>query len=71
MSALNDKIVLVGFYVVTGGERWRSNSGWTSADPLSEWEGVTVDAAGRVTKLSQDSSNLSGMTILTTSDVSY
>ena len=60
------------FYEATGGEQWMmSDRAWMSAAPLSEWEGVTVGAAGRVTKLSLDSRNLSGMTILTTSDVSY
>ena len=70
MSAETDKRVLEGFYEITGGERWTSNRRWMSAAPLSEWEGITVDAAGRVTKLSQEGSNLSGLTILTSSDAS-
>jgi len=63
--------VLEGFYKATGGERWRSSRGWMSAAPLSEWEGVTVDAAGRVTQLSLVGRNLSGMTILSSSGASY
>ena len=59
------------FYEATGGSRWRNSRGWMSAAPLNEWEGVTVDASGRVTKLLLEAINLSGITILTSSDASY
>jgi hypothetical protein len=61
--------VLEAFYEATGGNQWLSDSGWMSAAPLCEWEGVTVDAAGRVTRL-EDYGHLSGITILTSFDAS-
>ena len=71
MFTESDRIVLEAFYEATGGSRWRNSRGWMSAAPLNEWEGVTVDASGRVTKLLLEAINLSGITILTSSDASY
>ena len=61
-STENDRRVLETFSEATGG--WRSR-GWMTSAPLSEWDGVTVDAAGRVTELLLLGKNLSGMIMLT------
>ena len=66
-----ESIALGAFYGATGGSRWRNNRGWMSAAPLSEWEGVTVNASGRVIKLMLVYIKLRGITILTYTDASY
>jgi len=53
--------VLQALYEVTGGEQWKRRRGWMSADPLSEWEGVTINSSGRVTELHLIANNLCGI----------
>ena len=67
----SDRRVLAALYEATGGEQWTSNRGWMSAAPVSVWEGVTVDATGRVTKCRLEGRNLSGITMLTFFHASY
>jgi hypothetical protein len=71
MFTESDRRVLVALYETTGGERWTINRGWMSTAPLSEWEGVSVEATGRVTKCLLEDRNLSGITMLTFSHASY
>jgi hypothetical protein len=61
---MSDRRVLVALYEATVVERWTIDKKWMSAAPLSEWEGVTVDAIGRVTKCRLGCRNLSGITML-------
>ncbi len=58
--ALTDREILEIFYRATGGEDWYSQGGWMSEPLIQDWEGVTVDATGRVRELSQVHNNLSG-----------
>ena len=44
----SDWEVLVEFYNSTNGRYWTNHTNWLSHRPLSEWAGVTTDAAGRV-----------------------
>ena len=51
-SAATDRAALVAFYdTCSEGVPWRNSANWKTARPLSEWYGVTTDAAGRVTRL--------------------
>jgi hypothetical protein len=56
--------VLQALYAATGGEQWEEKTGWMSDDPLSQWEGVTINTSGRVTRLELTSNNLRGTTLL-------
>jgi hypothetical protein len=58
--ALTDREILEILYHATGGEDWYSQDGWMSEASIGNWEGVTVDATGRVRELSQTHNNLSG-----------
>ena len=55
----SDKEVLVKLYQATQGDSWRSNDGWLSDAPISEWFGVTV-RDDRVVELNLSYNNLSG-----------
>ena len=48
-------------YAVTGGEQWKRKRGWMSAAPISEWEKVTINSSGRVTRLDLSYNNLCGI----------
>ena len=50
-SLETDREALVALYNATGGPDWSSNNNWLSDVPISEWEGVTTDDNGRVTRL--------------------
>jgi hypothetical protein len=53
--------VLQALYAVTGGEQWKGKTGWMSAAPLSEWQGVTINSSGSLTKLNLMTKNLCGI----------
>ena len=55
----SDRAALEAFYHATDGPGW-SGRGWLTAAPISEWEGVTTDARGRVTALRLGYRGLSG-----------
>ena len=59
-SVATDRAVLEGLYDATGGDTWRKSENWKTTAPLDEWEGVTTDAAGRVTVLWLNSNGLTG-----------
>ena len=59
-SVETDRAVLEALYDATGGEAWSNSSNWKTTAPLDEWEGVTTDAAGRVTVLRLNSNGLTG-----------
>ena len=50
-SVQTDRAALVALYNATNGANWDDNDNWLSAKPLGEWEGVTTNAQGRVTRL--------------------
>ena len=55
-----DREALVAVYNATNGETWYESDNWLSDAPLGEWEGVTTDDDGRVTRLSLGRNDLSG-----------
>ena len=55
-----DREVLVALYNATDGPNWRRRNNWLSDLPLSDWEGVTTNAAGRVTSLDLYINDLDG-----------
>ena len=59
-SVKGDREALVAIYNATDGENWNRSDNWLSDAPLDEWEGVTTDDEGRVTKLEVNGNDLSG-----------
>ena len=54
-----DRAALVALYNATGGPNWTNKSNWLSAEPIGNWEGVTVTNE-RVTGLSLRKNQLTG-----------
>ena len=46
-----DRAALVALFDSTGGGAWFNTWGWKTDAPLSRWQGVTTDSAGRVTEI--------------------
>ena len=59
-SAASDRAVLVALYNATDGPNWRNNNNWLTDEPMREWDGVTTDSKGRVTRLALPSYQLTG-----------
>ena len=59
-APLSERDILEALFDATGGDNWINNENWLSDAPLGTWHGVTVDAAGHVTRLSFSGNNLSG-----------
>ena len=59
-SAKTDREALVALYNATDGENWNEIANWLSDAPLDEWEGVTTNDDGRVTRLGLHENALSG-----------
>jgi Leucine-rich repeat (LRR) protein len=57
---VSDRLALEALYKSCGGAGWERKDGWMTDAGLGEWQGVTVDAEGRVTKLSLGGNNLAG-----------
>ena len=57
-SAATDRAALVAFYDACGASLWHNHDHWKSLQPLSAWEFVTTDAAGRVTRLDLSANGL-------------
>ena len=55
-----DRAELVALYEATDGANWQRSANWLGAGPLSEWQGVEVDASGRVSALFLHQNGLSG-----------
>ena len=61
-----DRDALIALYNATGGANWDANrsrngyTNWLSSLTVGEWDGVTTDDDGRVTRLSLIGSNLTG-----------
>jgi hypothetical protein len=56
----SDRLALEALFKSCGGAGWRRKGGWMTEAALGEWDGVTVDAEGRVVKLSLGGNNLAG-----------
>ena len=59
-EALSDRDFLETLYRTTDGPKWSRSYGWLTDAPLGEWHGVTVDSAGRVTRLGLHANQLTG-----------
>ena len=55
-----ERDLLIEFYYEMNGDGWADQTGWKTRQPLSEWYGVTTDAAGHVIGLDLTANNLSG-----------
>jgi hypothetical protein len=55
-----DRLALESLFTSCGGAGWKRQGGWMTGAALGEWEGVTVDAEGRVTELFLGENNLAG-----------
>ena len=56
----SDEPALLALYHATGGPTWARRDGWATDLPLSRWFGVSVNDAGRVTRLDLPGNGLSG-----------
>jgi hypothetical protein len=56
----SDRVALEALFKSCGGADWTRKDGWMTEAELGEWEGVTVDAEGRVVKLDLVYNNLAG-----------
>ena len=57
------RYTLTLFYLLTGGDQWKCQRGqrnWLTPKNLEEWEGLTVDETGNVTKLVRSWCNIKG-----------
>ena len=59
-SVATDKAALEALYDATDGANWTTSMNWKTAQPLSEWDGITTDTDGRVTRLSLPGNQLTG-----------
>lgn len=58
-----DSIVLTRMYHALGGERWTRKAHWLTSQPVSRWEGITInqeDGQGKIAKIALPNSNVSG-----------
>jgi hypothetical protein len=60
LKQASDRLALESFFKSCGGAGWERKGGWMTEAELGEWEGVTVDAEGRVTKLDLRNNGLVG-----------
>ena len=60
-TELTDREILIKFYQSTGGDNWINNSNWCTDTPLSQWEGITTNAEGKVTRIYLNQNNLVGV----------
>ena len=55
-----DRDALIALYEATNGPNWSKRTNWLSNAPLDSWEGVSVNAEGRVTGLNLVLNDLEG-----------
>ena len=60
LKQASDRLALESFFKSCGGAGWEQKGGWMTAAELGEWEGVTVDADGRVIELALQNNGLVG-----------
>lgn len=56
---VKDSLAVVDLYNNTNGSKWINNTSWLSAQPVSNWFGITV-LNGRVNKIELQNNNLNG-----------
>ena len=56
---MSDSLALVALYNATDGSDWTNNTGWLTGT-LDTWHGVSVNSAGRVTRIDLGSNKLTG-----------
>jgi hypothetical protein len=56
----SDRLALEALFKSFGGADWTRKGGWMTEAGLGEWDGVTVDAEGRVVELELYENNLAG-----------
>ena len=61
-TARIDREALSAFYHATKGNKWLNNEGWLSNLKLKDWNGVEVNASGRVVSLHLGGGKDKGMT---------
>ena len=59
-GAENDRAALVALYNTTDGPNWSRNTNWLTDLPIGQWDGVTTDESGRVTRLAFIHGQLTG-----------
>jgi Leucine-rich repeat (LRR) protein len=60
LKQASDRLALESFFKSCGGAGWERKGGWMTEAELGEWEGVTVDAEGRVIMLRLPNNGLVG-----------
>jgi Leucine-rich repeat (LRR) protein len=60
LKQASDRLALESFFRSCGGAGWERKGGWMTEADLGEWEGVEVDAEGRVIKLRLGNNGLVG-----------
>ena len=55
-----DSLAMVDFYNSTNGPNWANHQGWLQA-PFGLWNGITIDATGRVTTINLFDNDLQGI----------
>ncbi len=58
-GAVQDSLALVALYNATDGPNWARNANWLTG-PLNSWQGITLDAEGRVVTVALASNQLNG-----------
>ena len=56
-----DREALVALYDATDGPNWSRSNSWLGDGPIGEWEGVTTNAEGRVSRLNLGANDLRGV----------
>ena len=56
----SERDALVALYNATVGPDWTNSAGWLTDAPVGQWQGVTIDAGGRVSGLDLQNNALSG-----------
>ena len=60
VESATDREALVALYNATGGANWTNNDGWLTNATIGQWQGVTTDVNGRVTRLDLSDNQLTG-----------
>jgi hypothetical protein len=60
LKQASDRLALESFFKSCGGAGWERKGGWMTEAELGEWEGVKVDAEGRVIELVLENNGLVG-----------
>ena len=71
VGAHRDRLVLAALYNATGGADWTESRNWKTEEALGEWDGVAVNAEGRVTALRLSDNNLQGRIPLRLASLRY